>query len=96
MSNPVEIIATGGFNTGRMYTVHGQRIWWAYTTDSWTYFSDLCRGIDHWVAPSEGQNGPLSPHQLMKAYDNMQYAHRHDVPKPIMPKDFSDFIKFRI
>lgn len=75
------IIATGGFNTGRLYTQHGQRIWWAQRADGWLFFKDVDRMLSGWLK-REGTPGGLVdpiiiervlPRWIMRQYDGGQY-----------------------
>lgn len=81
-----DIIATGGFNTGRQYTAEGQRIFWAQRADGWVYFKDADRMIDGWIARDLWGAAadtipaavllahPVSPQWLMNRYDNHKYT----------------------
>jgi hypothetical protein len=83
-----DIIATGGFNTGRQYTAEGQRIFWAQRTDGWVYFKDADRMIDGWIArdlwgaaadtlsAADLLAHPVSPQWLMSRYDNHKYTYK--------------------
>ena len=81
-----DIIATGGFNTGRQYTAEGQRIFWAQRADGWVYFKDTDRMIDGWVtrdlwgaaadtlSAADLLAHPVTPKWLMSRYDNHKYT----------------------
>lgn len=83
-----DIIATGGFNTGRTYTAEGQRIFWAQRADGWVYFKDADRMIDGWIArdlwgaaadtlsAADLLAHPVSPQWLMNRYDNHKYTYK--------------------
>ena len=83
-----DIIATGGFNTGRKYTAEGQRIFWAQRADGWVYFKDADRMIDGWIdrdlwgAAADTIPAavllahPVSPQWLMNRYDNHKYTYQ--------------------
>lgn len=70
------IIASGGFNTGRLYTQYGQRIFWAQREDGWLGFVDHDRMINGWIlrdAPRQILEAPVLPRWLMTKYDNCKY-----------------------
>ena len=81
-----DIIATGGFNTGRQYTAEGQRIFWAQRADGWVYFKDADRMIDGWMTRDLWGAAadtipaavllahPVSPQWLMSRYDSHKYT----------------------
>ena len=83
-----DIIATGGFNTGRQYTAEGQRIFWAQRADGWVYFKDADRMIDGWIdrdlwgAAADTIPAavllahPVAPQWLMNRYDNHKYTYK--------------------
>ena len=83
-----DIIATGGFNTGRQYTAEGQRIFWAQRADGWVYFKDADRMIDGWIdrdlwgaaadtlSAADLLAHPVSPKWLMSRYDNYKYTYK--------------------
>ena len=83
-----DIIATGGFNTGRQYTAAGQRIFWAQRADGWVYFKNADRMIDGWIARDLWGAAadtipaavllvhPVSPQWLMNRYDNHKYTYK--------------------
>ena len=106
-----DIIATGGFNTGRLYSANGQRIFWAQRADGWVYFRDLDRMIDGWLHRSDpvpgggtglGGNANCSPgfaRWLMRGYDGHEY--RFSAPgqterNPSVPADFDFGTALRI
>lgn len=96
---PVAIVASGGFNSGRLYSRFGQRIWWVQFEDGWLYFKDIDRMIDGWInregLPEEQLAAPVLPGWLMRKYDLRAYVdylvgdygrqYRPDVQRP---KDF--------
>jgi hypothetical protein len=105
-----EIIATGGFNTGRLYSREGQRIYWAQRNDGWLYFNDIDRMIDGWL-PRDMHGAaadtisaaelakPVSPRWLMNRYDNHKYGYspaERDGPNPSVPADFDFGAALRI
>jgi hypothetical protein len=61
----------GGFNTGRCYTGHGQRIFWEVTDTGDINFRDLDRMICGTL--TERHDEILSPAQLMVEYDAGRY-----------------------
>lgn len=70
------VIAEGGFNTGRLYTAEGQRIYWWQLEDGWLLFKDISRMTHGWIQ----RGGPLfdagrnpSPNWLMTTYDRGQF-----------------------
>ena len=68
-------IATGGFNTGRLYTTEGQRIYWGQRADGWLYFTDIDRCISGWMqreTPGD-MSAPVLPGWLMRNYDRNYY-----------------------
>ena len=69
------IIATGGFNTGRLYTTHGQRIWWAQRADGWLFFRDVDRMLSGWLLRDGSLpiDRPASPAWIMRKYDGGSY-----------------------
>ena len=83
-----DIIAAGGFNTGRLYTAAGQRIFWAQRADGWVYFKDTDRMIDGWIdrdlwgaaadtlSAADLLAHPVSPKWLMNRYDNHKYTYK--------------------
>ena len=78
-----DIIATGGFNTGRKYSDKGQRIFWARRADGWVYFNDADRMISGWsysADPCAGFGGGLKnggepgfARWIMRQYDSNHY-----------------------
>jgi hypothetical protein len=58
------------FNTGRGYTVHGQRIAATQLTDGRVQFVDIDRGINH-VTQNECE---LTQAAVMRAYDACDYG----------------------
>lgn len=93
-SDAHSIIATGGFNTGRLYTQHGQRIFWAQRADGWLFFNDIDRMTSGWVkregALWQAGRAPV-PTWLMARYDGgnfLFYAPDQAEPNPSVPADF--------
>lgn len=95
------IIATGGFNTGRLYSREGQRIFWAQRGDGWVYFSDRDRMIDGWLHRTDPVPGggaglrtggsPGFARWIMRGYDNHEYSFSHPGQterNPSAPADF--------
>jgi hypothetical protein len=88
-----DIIATGGFNTGRTYTAAGQRIFWAQRADGWVYFNDADRMLSAWIK-RDGTlpaSYPISPERLMKQYDAGAYSYKPEGGHPErieIPADF--------
>lgn len=69
------IVASGGFNTGRLYTRHGQRIYWHQCADGWLYFRDVDRMVDGWLKrQSHDLAEPIRPRWLVDAYDRGMFA----------------------
>jgi hypothetical protein len=97
-----DIIATGGFNTGRKYTADGQRIFWAQRADGWVYFNDADRMISGWVdGRYAGEN--VSPRWLMSRYDAREYNYfaptlrnGERAPNPKVPANFDYGADLRI
>jgi hypothetical protein len=90
-----EIIATGGFNTGRLYTKTMQRIWWAQRGDGWLYFKDLDRLLSGWLKRDGSMpfDRPPSPEWIMRKYDGGGYESwappgESTASNPRMPDDF--------
>ena len=72
-----DIVATGGFNTGRLYGREGQRIYWAQRADGWLFFNDIDRMISGWVertGPLVANGYPPAPKWLLSKYDAGQFA----------------------
>jgi len=91
------VLLSGGFNSGRLYSSSGQRIWWAQFSDGWLYFNDCDRMISGWIhreAPAEILKSPILPGWLMQKYDAHAYQiHCPDGHQPLrVPSDF-DFGK---
>ncbi len=97
-----EIIATGGFNTGRLYSREGQRIFWAQHGDGWVYIYDLDRMIDGWARHTgrffwDGE--AINPAWVMRQYDkgDLEYFHpNRNTPRPSVPADFDFGAPLRI
>lgn len=68
-----KIIAEGGFNTGRLYTRHGQRVYWWWiegAAGDVIYFYDVDRMCDAYIKPRPGmERGQVPPGWLMACYD---------------------------
>lgn len=97
-----DIIATGGFNTGRLYSVRGQRIFWAQRADGWMFFNDIDRMVSGWVqregALWQAGRGPV-PTWLLGKYDagNFEfYAPGQTERNPSVPADFDFGAPLRI
>lgn len=78
----LKFIAQGGFNSGRLYSNAGQRIFWAQREDGWLYFNDIDRMIAGWIkSPYEGEKlakfreivGGVNVEWLLKQYDAGRY-----------------------
>jgi hypothetical protein len=102
MTTTNDIIATGGFNTGRQYTQHGQRIFWAQRADGWLFFNDLDRMVSGWVertGPLVAAGKPVAPTWLMGKYDAGKfdfYAPNQTERNPSAPADFDYGAALRI
>lgn len=94
-----KIIAQGGFNTGRLYTAAGQRIFWTHYSDGQVFFRDRDRMIEGWMdrldpVPGGGHGlatggSPGFARWLMNRYDANRYelaAPDYRIP-PRTPKD---------
>ena len=68
--NTTDIVATGAFNTGRLYTAEGQRIFWAQRSDGWLYFNDADRMISGWI-----EGASTTPRSIMAHYDASNYQY---------------------
>lgn len=71
-----DITATGGFNTGRLYTRNGQRIFWVQHDNGWLYFDDRDRMVDGWLKRDPNMlalNAEPSPKWLVNCYDAGKY-----------------------
>lgn len=73
------VMASGGFNSGRLYGREGQRIWWVQSDDGWLYFKDIDRMIDGWIKRGEDWSdvllaAPVLPGWLMQKYDQRAYV----------------------
>jgi len=71
----MEIIAQGGFNSGRMYRAEGQRIFWALRPDGWLFFNDIDREVFGWIDMDNMREGypDLDVYELMNKYDSGEY-----------------------
>jgi hypothetical protein len=102
MTDTNDIIATGGFNTGRLYTREGQRIYWAQRADGWLFFNDIDRMVSGWVKRDGAlwQSGrPPVPTWLLAQYDagNYEfYAPNQNERNPSAPADFDFGAALRI
>lgn len=97
-----DIIATGGFNTGRLYSANGQRIFWAQRADGWMFFNDIDRMVSGWVkregALWQAGRGP-TPTWLLGKYDAGDfefYAPNQTERNPSVPADFDFGAALRI
>ena len=94
MTDTNEIIATGGFNTGRLYTSEGQRIYWAQRADGWLFFNDIDRMVSGWMerkGPLVAAGRPPVPTWLLIQYDAGKYdfyAPGQTERNPSVPDDF--------
>ena len=97
-----DIIATGGFNTGRLYSAAGQRIFWAQLADGWVYVNDTDRMIDGWVRHTGHMHTDgvaMTPAWIMRQYDSnkLEYFHPdHSLPRPRVPAGFDYGASIRI
>ena len=102
MSNTNDIIATGGFNTGRLYTREGQRIFWAQRADGWLFFNDIDRMISGWMERAQSYvdaGRPVIPTWLLRKYDGGDYrlyAPNQTERDPSVPADFDFGAALRI
>ena len=92
-----EIIATGGFNTGRLYSREGQRIYWAQRADGYVYFNDIDRMIDGWISRDYllPIDHDVKPQWIMQFYDDRRYNYPTS-PTPSVPADFDFGAALRI
>jgi hypothetical protein len=97
-----DIIATGGFNTGRLYTQNGQRIFWAQRADGWLFFNDIDRMVSGWIkrdgALWQVGRAPV-PTWVLKQYDAGDYefyAPNQTERNPSVPADFDFGTALRI
>lgn len=75
MSAP-EIAASGGFNTGRLYTAKGQRIFYWQLANGWFVFRDLDRMVGGcWNRTEKLVPFPPSPGTIMQRYDGGAFQH---------------------
>lgn len=73
-----DITATGGFNTGRLYTSNGQRIFWVQLDDGWLYFHDIDRMVDGWLKRDEKMKAmPPLPSWIVRKYDRYEVERQH-------------------
>jgi len=93
------IIAHGGFNSGRLYTAEGQRIYWTLDADGWLFFNDRDRMIWGWIdSDFDADVLPNAP-AIMDAYDRNAYAFirpNQQERNPSPPADFDYGIKRRL
>jgi hypothetical protein len=68
-------LVSGGFNTGRLYSREGPRIFWAARGDGWVYFKDCDRLISGWMHRETPGNhaAPVLPAWLLGRYDRGEY-----------------------
>lgn len=97
MTNASDIIATGGFNTGRLYSREGQRIYWAQRADGRVYFSDRDRMIDGVIDRDYRYpaDHAVTPRWIMQFYDKHQYNYPTG-KRPSVPDDFDYGAALRI
>jgi len=102
LTKDTDIIATGGFNTGRLYTQSGQRIFWAQRADGWMFFNDIDRMVSGWVkrdgALWQAGRAP-APTWLLGKYDAGDfefYAPAQTERNPSVPADFDFGAALRI
>ena len=91
----MRIAARGGFNSGRMYSGEGQRIYWALRSDGWLFFSDIDRMIDGWIVIA----GDPSPFKIMWEYDAGRYEYLfpgQSERNPSVPEGFDFGAKLRL
>lgn len=96
----LKFIAQGGFNSGRLYSAEGQRIFWAQREDGWLFFRDIDRMVAAWIK-REGAPAvlaaPVLPGWLMRKYDFNLYdfypvpARDADGYRPEAPEAPEDF-----
>lgn len=67
-----EIVIQRGFNTGRLYTEHGQRIYYVQYDDGEVFFRDLDRLISGWLYMDNSSN-IATPKWIMSRYDSGKY-----------------------
>jgi hypothetical protein len=97
-----DIIATGGFNTGRLYGRDGQRIFWAQRADGWLFFNDIDRMVCGWIertGPLAAAGRPPVPSWLLAQYDAGKfefYAPGQTERNPSVPADFDFGAALRI
>jgi hypothetical protein len=72
MSAPA-IIASGGFNTGRLYTAQGQRVTFWKTDNGWLIFRDRSRMVGGFY-PDPAAGVP-TPGDIMHRYDTGAFQH---------------------
>jgi hypothetical protein len=102
LTKDTDIIATGGFNTGRLYGRDGQRIFWAQRADGWLFFNDIDRKVSGWVkrdgALWQAGRAPV-PTWLLGKYDAGDYdfyAPGQTERNPTAPADFDFGAALRI
>jgi hypothetical protein len=97
----MNIVAEGGFNSGRMYRAEGQRIYWALREDGWLFFNDIDRMIYGWIDMGNANAEYPEPDilEIMRKYDNSDYRFSfpgQDARNPDVPDDFDYGIKRRL
>ena len=79
---PLTIICEGAFNTVRLYTTDGQRIYWWQFEDGSVYFRDVSRMVDGYTGPigtSLANIGPLRAAVIiMPRYDRGEHQRWRD------------------
>lgn len=82
---PVPIIKQGGFNTGRLYSTNGQRIYWWADDDGVVAFYDLDRMICGMLHSPELPE-LVKPAWVLREYDTGRYSMA--CPPGKVPADF--------
>lgn len=82
----VQIIAEGGFNTGRLYTKDGQLIDWYQLSNDKLLFKDRSR-MGHGFIDRTATTAEVLPAWLMSKYDNGHFDnHCADFPDYLAPR----------
>ena len=99
----IAVLLEGAFNTGRLYTRRGQRIYWWQFEDRTLYFRDVSRMVDGYTQPlSWLDRGATAPARvIMSHYDGGRHQRWRDdglephkeleVPEDV---DWSSFLHF--
>lgn len=76
----IAVMLEGAFNTGRLYTRDGQRIYWWQFEDCTLYFRDVSRMVDGYTGTMPWlDRARASPARLiMAAYDSGQHQRWRD------------------